>query len=119
MGTTGWRPICASKASVHRLIDNAFAEIADLKRAQQLTEGFEIRRLHGKLDQFARTHCPIHRDFGIQYQWSVDRCEHAPTSCSGGSLRWQWQPSSGKDILAAGLKLRKLVIPQLAYDRVA
>ncbi len=55
------------------LMDNAFAEIADWNRAQQLANGLEIKRLHGKVDQYARTYCPIHGDFGVQYHWSVDQ----------------------------------------------
>ena len=51
--------------------------IAVGKRAQQLANGLEMKRLHSKLDQFARTYCPIHRDFGVQYHWSVDQCEYA------------------------------------------
>jgi len=58
-------------------IDNAFVEIADWKRAQQLANGLEIKRLHSKLDQFARTYCPIHQAFGATYHWSVDQCEYA------------------------------------------
>ena len=61
----------------YKLVDNAFVEIADWKRAQQLANGLEMKRLHGKLDQFARTYCPIHRDFGVPYHWSVDQCEYA------------------------------------------
>jgi hypothetical protein len=62
---------------VYKLVDNAFVEIADWKRAQELSNGLEMKRLHSKLDQFARTYCPIHRDFGVQYHWSVDQCEYA------------------------------------------
>ena len=61
----------------YKLMDNAFVEIADWNRSQQLANGLEVQRLHGKLDQFARTYCPIHRDFGVQYHWSVDQCEYA------------------------------------------
>jgi hypothetical protein len=61
----------------HKLVDNAFVEIADGKRAQQLADGSEIKRLHGKLDQFASTYCPIHEAFGMGYRWSVDQCEYA------------------------------------------
>lgn len=61
----------------YKLVDNAFVEIGDWPRAQQLANGLEIKRLHGRLDQFARTFCPIHRDFGVQYHWSVDQCEYA------------------------------------------
>ena len=61
-------------------MDNAFVEIADWKRAQQLANqlanGLEMKRLHSKLDQVARTYCRIHRDFGVQYHWSVDQCEY-------------------------------------------
>ena len=61
----------------YQLIDNAFVEIADWKRAQQLANGMEMKRLHAKLDQFALSYCPIHRDFGVPYHWSVDQCEYA------------------------------------------
>lgn len=61
----------------YKLVDNAFVEIADWKRAQQLANGLQMKALHGKLDGFARTYCPIHREFGVEYHWSVDQCEYA------------------------------------------
>jgi hypothetical protein len=61
----------------YKLVDNAFVDIGDWRRAQRLADGLEIKRLHSKLDQFARTYCPIQRDFGVQYHWSVDQCEYA------------------------------------------
>jgi hypothetical protein len=61
----------------YKLVDNAFVEIANWTRAQQIAAGWEIKRLHGKLDQFAQTYCPIHRSFGVAYHWSVDQCEYA------------------------------------------
>jgi hypothetical protein len=61
----------------HKLVDNAFVEIANWKRAQQLANGAEIKLLHGKLDQFAATYCPVHEAFGMGYHWSVDQCEYA------------------------------------------
>ena len=61
----------------YKSVDNAFGEIADWKRAQQLANGLEMKRLHGKLDQLARTYCPVHRDFGVPYHGSVDQCEYA------------------------------------------
>jgi hypothetical protein len=60
-----------------RLVDNAFVEIADWERAQRLANGLDPRRLHRKLDQFARTYCPIQEAFGVSYHWSVDQCEYA------------------------------------------
>ena len=59
------------------LLDNAFVEIADWTRAQPIANGLEIKRLHQRLDEFARQFCPIHRSFGVTYHWSVDQCEYA------------------------------------------
>jgi hypothetical protein len=36
-----------------------------------------MKQLHGKLDQFARAYCPIHKAFGADYHWSVDQCEYS------------------------------------------
>jgi hypothetical protein len=60
-----------------RLLDNAFVQIADWERAQQIVNGWEAKRIHRKLDEFARTYCPIHRTFGVQYHWSVDQSEYS------------------------------------------
>src|SRR4051795_2805734 len=61
----------------YKLMDNAFVELGDWQRAQKLANGLEAKRLHSKLDQLARTYCPIHRAFGVAYHWSVDQCEYA------------------------------------------
>ena len=60
-----------------KLVDNAFVELANWKRAQQIANGLEIKRLHQRLDEFSRRFCPIHRCFGVAYHWSVDQCEYA------------------------------------------
>src|SRR5215469_12065668 len=60
-----------------RLIDNAFVEIADWQRSQHIANGLEIKRLHRQLDAMAQRFCPVHRDFGVAYHWSVDQCEYA------------------------------------------
>src|SRR3954451_25115937 len=60
-----------------RMIDNAFVEIGDWGRAQQVANGLEVKRLHHQLDEMARRFCPIHRNFGVAYHWSVDQCEYA------------------------------------------
>jgi hypothetical protein len=59
------------------LLDNAFVDIRDWKRAQQIANGLEIKRLHHRLDEFAQRFCPMHRSFGVAYHWSVDQCEYA------------------------------------------
>jgi hypothetical protein len=61
----------------HQLVDNAFVQIADWQRAQRIANGWEAKRMHRKLDAFARTYCPIHSDFAGGYHWSMDQCEYA------------------------------------------
>ena len=63
-----------------QLIDNAFVEITGWERAQQIANGLhglQIKRLHHRLDEMARRFCPIHREFGVAYHWSVDQSEYA------------------------------------------
>jgi hypothetical protein len=61
----------------HRMADNAFTQIADWARAQRISNGWEAKRIHARLDEFARRCCPISRDFATGYHWSVDQCEYA------------------------------------------
>ena len=61
----------------YRLLDNAFVEIGDWRQAQAIADGWQAKRLHGKLDEFANRFCPIFRQFGVQYHWSLDQCEYA------------------------------------------
>jgi hypothetical protein len=59
------------------LVDNAFTRIEDWSRAQQIAEGWDPKRIHAKLNDFARKYCPIFQSFGVQYHWSIDQCEYA------------------------------------------
>jgi hypothetical protein len=61
----------------YRLIDNAFVEIADWPRAQRIANGWAAKRIHRKLDEFARGYCPVYRDFASGFHWSADQCEYA------------------------------------------
>jgi hypothetical protein len=61
----------------HRLLDNAFVEIADWAEAQRLADGWQAKSIHRKLDAFAKRFCPIFSDFGVEYHWSIDQCEYA------------------------------------------
>ena len=61
----------------YQLMDNAFVRIADWQRAQRIVNGWEAKRLHQKLEEFARAYCPIFHDFASGYHWSADQCEYA------------------------------------------
>lgn len=59
------------------LLDNALVNIADYQRAQEEADKFDVRRLHQRLDQFAETYCPVFKQFGVNYHWSVMQVEYA------------------------------------------
>ncbi len=59
------------------LLENAFVEIADWKKAQTLADGWRVEKIHQKLDEFARTYCPIIVGLGFTYHWSLDQIEYA------------------------------------------
>src|SRR5436190_13774805 len=61
----------------YRLIDNAFVKISDWPLAQRIANAWAVKRIHQKLDEFAREYCPVYADFAGGYHWSVDQCEYA------------------------------------------
>jgi hypothetical protein len=61
----------------YRVLDNAFGWIADFETAQQLADEFRVERLHRKLDAFADRYCPVVKQFGLDYHWSLDQVEFA------------------------------------------
>jgi hypothetical protein len=61
----------------YQVLDNAFGWIADFARAQKLAEEFRVEMLHRKLDGFADRYCPVVKQFGLNYHWSLDQVEFA------------------------------------------
>ena len=61
----------------YKLIDNAFVEIDDFERAQQLADGMKAKTLHRKLDQYVRQFCPAASEFRAGYHWSLMQIEYA------------------------------------------
>jgi hypothetical protein len=59
------------------LMDNVFAAVADLDRAQSLSNGFKVETIHQRLDLFAEQYCPIIKQFGFRYHWSIMQAEYA------------------------------------------
>jgi len=66
----------AKKDIAYTLMDNAFAEIADWGKAQQLSDNIRPDRLHKRLDRIAQIYCPVIRHFG-SYHWSLMQVEYA------------------------------------------
>jgi hypothetical protein len=57
--------------------DNAFVQIADFERANQLAAQFKMENLQAKLDQLAQAYCPVVTKLGLQYHWSILQAEYA------------------------------------------
>jgi hypothetical protein len=60
-----------------RQCDNAFLQIADIPRAQALSDSFPVERLHRCLDEAAQRFCPALKHFPDHYHWSIMQVEYA------------------------------------------
>jgi hypothetical protein len=61
----------------HTLLDNAFVQLDDFAAAQKIADGFDLRKLHRKLDQYARRFCPVVQHFPGGIHWSLMQIEYA------------------------------------------
>ncbi|MCP4407062.1 MAG: MarR family transcriptional regulator [Gammaproteobacteria bacterium] len=61
----------------YELLDNAFVKIANYQCAQGDADLFNAKMLHQRLDRFAETYCPVFKQFGVNYHWSVMQVEYA------------------------------------------
>lgn len=61
----------------YKMLDNAFLSIDDFKRAQEISDSFDVKKLHKFLDQFAQIYCPSYKYFCDSYHWTVFQVEYA------------------------------------------
>jgi hypothetical protein len=62
---------------IHQVLDNAFVAIEDFDAAQRLSDEVDIAGLHRTLDGYAKVFCPIIRNLGVDYHWSLMQIEYA------------------------------------------
>jgi hypothetical protein len=55
----------------YRMVDNAFVEIGDFAKANQLAQCFNCEQLQAKLDEFAHRYCPAVSQLQLQYNWTL------------------------------------------------
>lgn len=73
-----WLAAKLKKARIgYRLLDNAFLQIDDWQRTQQLADDFSITMLHRALDRFALRDCPVIKKRGLAYHFSLMQVEYA------------------------------------------
>jgi len=58
------------------LNDNAFADIADWQKAQDLSDGLMVTELHARMDAAVERYCPVLKQLG-RYHWSIMQAEYA------------------------------------------
>lgn len=61
----------------YKLLDNAFGEIEDFQRAQQLADDLNIDSLREFINKLADKYCPVYKDFSEEYHWSIMQAEYA------------------------------------------
>jgi hypothetical protein len=61
----------------YQILDNAFVQIQDWAKAQQLADDWKPERLHRRLDEFAQRYCPVLSRIEADYHWSLDTAEYA------------------------------------------
>jgi hypothetical protein len=57
--------------------DNAFTQIADWHKAQELSDRLDVSRLDPRLDQLAARYCPAIAQLGVTYHWSLMQVKYA------------------------------------------
>lgn len=57
--------------------ENAFLQIADFDRANELAAALDTEALHQKLDELATRYCPVVKTLQLQYHWSIMQAEYA------------------------------------------
>jgi hypothetical protein len=59
------------------MLDNAFDSIADFKKAQQISDRLDVNKLLKKMNWFSDIYCPVYKEFGQTYHWSIMQHEYA------------------------------------------
>jgi hypothetical protein len=65
------------KGIEYELLDNAFIHISDSETAQKLSDRINPEGLHKILDILAERYCPIAKELGLSYAWTIMQIECA------------------------------------------
>jgi predicted transcriptional regulator len=61
----------------YTMVDNAFDNIDNFEKAQEIVDNLDVKRIHKKLDGLAAKFAPVHKDFNQVYHWSIFQVEYA------------------------------------------
>lgn len=65
----------------YAMIDNAFHEVSDFEKAQELSDKIRVEDLHQVLDILVSKYCPIPKEYEIRYNWGIMQVEYAMDIC--------------------------------------
>jgi hypothetical protein len=60
-----------------KMLDNAFVEISDWDKANEIVQSLKVEEIHQRLNLFASVYCPVYKSFDQLYHWSIMQCEVA------------------------------------------
>lgn len=66
-----------AKEIAFEMLDNAFADIADFEKANELAKELDIERLSQRLNALANSYCPVVAEQNMSYYWSIMQTEYA------------------------------------------
>ena len=66
-----------SKKIDFSMADNAFDYIDDFEKAQKMADNFNAGKLLKKLTWLSGLYCPVYKEFGETYHWSIMQQEYA------------------------------------------
>jgi len=61
----------------YKMLDNAFIEIDDWEKANEIVRTLKVEELHNRLNIFSNTYCPVYKEFEQSYHWSIMQCEYS------------------------------------------
>ena len=57
--------------------DNAFVSVGDYEMAQSLSDELDMKNIHKILDGCSNRWCPLPKEWGISYQWTLTEVEYS------------------------------------------
>lgn len=73
-----WLASRLKKAGIpYVLEENAFLSLSGFASAQRYSDTIKVRNLHNALDRFAQMYCPVFKEHGISYHWSIMQVEYS------------------------------------------
>jgi hypothetical protein len=103
-------------------------QVGDWEKAQNIADGFEVAKLHAKLEQWVKQFCPVLQQLEESHNWTLDTVEYATdvvfhrqglVKKTARSYKY-YLTALGREVVASGLRLKQFVIlEEFRKDRAA